>query len=426
MSFEKWKTALVQSFSNARLTDEAFTDLRRLLEAQRYMLFAFTSCGWFFSELSGIEPMQNLAYACRALQLGISESKQHATLEEFLADLALARSNIGKETGATLFTKHILPYFYHNHMMAFIVAMEKMFGIIPGTSIQRYGYDCTVKAFGMLNGGVDVNNTGVFQVAILHHRYSKHDTFQVIVDCTGRNEPESWVVRNDEKIKKMGNSFVVALKTNPTAKHFLISSIFATLQEDIAAVYLKKITEKSVKQFSTWFGGNENDLALLKSFYPAIPEYFRRSIGFVLQQQWDNVFRKSDLITKAGICCIELFALFTKIRQHDVEIDLTFSADRCEKQLLIELEKMKRHLTADQCENISLLMDIVDLYHLPVAKHRLEDIFFPVLTNSVATLHQQVVNSTTKKKVDYDKELLVKILKFAHRMNFNTDQFPLT
>jgi len=48
------------------------TEMRRgeeLLELERNTLRLFTSCGWFFDELDGIEPVQNLRYAARALEL---------------------------------------------------------------------------------------------------------------------------------------------------------------------------------------------------------------------------------------------------------------------------------------------------------------------------------------------------------------------
>jgi len=40
-----------------------------LLELQRHSLMMFTSCGWFFDQLSRIEPVQVLLYAARALEL---------------------------------------------------------------------------------------------------------------------------------------------------------------------------------------------------------------------------------------------------------------------------------------------------------------------------------------------------------------------
>jgi hypothetical protein len=41
----------------------------RLLEMQRQALLMYTSCGWFFSEISGLETVQVLKYAARAAQL---------------------------------------------------------------------------------------------------------------------------------------------------------------------------------------------------------------------------------------------------------------------------------------------------------------------------------------------------------------------
>ena len=40
----------------------------RMLEAQRHALLMYTSCGWFFDELSGIETVQVIQYAARAVQ----------------------------------------------------------------------------------------------------------------------------------------------------------------------------------------------------------------------------------------------------------------------------------------------------------------------------------------------------------------------
>lgn len=65
----------------------------RLMELQRHAMLMFTSCGWFFDEVSGIETVQVLQYAGRALQL--AEEALGVSLESaFLDRLAGARSNI--------------------------------------------------------------------------------------------------------------------------------------------------------------------------------------------------------------------------------------------------------------------------------------------------------------------------------------------
>jgi hypothetical protein len=43
-------------------------DVVRLLEMQRHRMLMYTSCGWFFDDPAGLEPVQNLKYAALALQ----------------------------------------------------------------------------------------------------------------------------------------------------------------------------------------------------------------------------------------------------------------------------------------------------------------------------------------------------------------------
>lgn len=64
-----------------------------LLEGQKFCQYMFTSCGWFFSEISGLEAMQNLKYAVKAIDL-YSRYDIHEIVENFLETLENARSNI--------------------------------------------------------------------------------------------------------------------------------------------------------------------------------------------------------------------------------------------------------------------------------------------------------------------------------------------
>ena len=48
----------------------------KLLEMQRNAMLMYTSCGWFFDELSGIETVQVIHYAGRAIQLARRRSRR--------------------------------------------------------------------------------------------------------------------------------------------------------------------------------------------------------------------------------------------------------------------------------------------------------------------------------------------------------------
>ena len=74
------------------LDPTARLEARRLLELQRNRLLMYTSCGWFFDELSAIEPVQILRYAAMALQY-LADLGGPRLEEEFVRRLAAAPTN---------------------------------------------------------------------------------------------------------------------------------------------------------------------------------------------------------------------------------------------------------------------------------------------------------------------------------------------
>jgi len=78
-----------------------------LLEMQRHRLAMFTSCGWFFDEISGLEAAQCLKSAARAIDLAGDFGVKLE--EEFKTLLARAPSNLKKyENGAKVYEKLVL------------------------------------------------------------------------------------------------------------------------------------------------------------------------------------------------------------------------------------------------------------------------------------------------------------------------------
>jgi alpha-amylase/alpha-mannosidase (GH57 family) len=81
-----------------------------LMEMQRHTQLMFTSCGWFFDDISGIEAVQIIAYAARVLQLARQLFGDQTTALEpaFLARLAEARSNVASAgDGALLYKQQV-------------------------------------------------------------------------------------------------------------------------------------------------------------------------------------------------------------------------------------------------------------------------------------------------------------------------------
>jgi alpha-amylase/alpha-mannosidase (GH57 family) len=81
----------------------------RLMEVQRNAMLMYTSCGWFFDEISGIETTQIMQYACRAMQL-VSQITEFNLETEFLSRLELAPSNVPSlQDGAQIYHRYVVP-----------------------------------------------------------------------------------------------------------------------------------------------------------------------------------------------------------------------------------------------------------------------------------------------------------------------------
>jgi alpha-amylase/alpha-mannosidase (GH57 family) len=81
----------------------------KLLELQRHAMLMYTSCGWFFDELSGIETVQVMQYAGRAVQLG-QELFQRDLESGFLERLQAAKSNLGDQgDGRQIYERYVKP-----------------------------------------------------------------------------------------------------------------------------------------------------------------------------------------------------------------------------------------------------------------------------------------------------------------------------
>ncbi|MBI4834735.1 MAG: DUF3536 domain-containing protein [Planctomycetes bacterium] len=96
----------------------------KLLEMQRHTMLMYTSCGWFFDDISGIETVQVMQYAARAIQL--TRELTGKNLEPvFINNLAEAKGNLADyPNGAIVYEKLVRP------MEATLVSVGAHFAIM--------------------------------------------------------------------------------------------------------------------------------------------------------------------------------------------------------------------------------------------------------------------------------------------------------
>jgi len=116
-----------QRLLGARASAHTISTLLRLLEGQRFRMYTFTSCGWFFADISGLEPIQNMRYAIQAVNL-YQQFSDKDLMYLLLQSLKGAKSNIsGIGTGAEILVSlepthehgyEAIAFFVLNHLIA--------------------------------------------------------------------------------------------------------------------------------------------------------------------------------------------------------------------------------------------------------------------------------------------------------------------
>lgn len=109
---DQYVRVLIGELGRDEFTDKYAYDARTaltLLDAQYHAMAMYTSCGWFFNDVSGLETVQILRYAARVMDL-LDDLGEDTAETEFLAVLSKARSNVVAEgDGRRIFEAHVNP-----------------------------------------------------------------------------------------------------------------------------------------------------------------------------------------------------------------------------------------------------------------------------------------------------------------------------
>ncbi len=101
------KERFLSEHARKSLNEEEKEKCCQLLEAQRCSLFMYTSCAWFFDDISGIEPVQIMKFALRAMELVQPYYKEEIE-GRFLKILGQAKSNYPEQgSGADIFNRYV-------------------------------------------------------------------------------------------------------------------------------------------------------------------------------------------------------------------------------------------------------------------------------------------------------------------------------
>ncbi|QED37087.1 DUF3536 domain-containing protein [Antarcticibacterium arcticum] len=126
------------------LTHDDKVKLLKLLEMQYHAMLMYTSCGWFFDEVTGIESMQDIFYAKRAIQLA-EEISGVSYEDEFTKKLENIPSNIPEYgTALTAYNKFVKPMALDMIRIGAHYAVSSLFEEFP-EEVSLYNFSASVK-----------------------------------------------------------------------------------------------------------------------------------------------------------------------------------------------------------------------------------------------------------------------------------------
>ena len=162
--------AFVQRHARHPLDRAGQTRVLKALELQRHAMLMYTSCGWFFDELSGIETTQVIMYAGRVLQLGRDIFGEDLE-QEFLALLEKAPSNIPEHAnGKVIYEKFVRPAIVDLMKVGAHYAVSSLF--------HDYADEARIYAFGALRLGVEARESGRSRMVVGHARLVSEITLE--------------------------------------------------------------------------------------------------------------------------------------------------------------------------------------------------------------------------------------------------------
>jgi alpha-amylase/alpha-mannosidase (GH57 family) len=205
----------------------------KLLEMQKNTMLMFTSCGWFFDEISGIETTQIIKYSARVIQLA-EELWGLPVEKEYLSILEKASSNVSKLTNGSIIYKMLVKSAILNFIRVGVhYAISSLFEEYP-ENMKLYCYSARSEAYELMKAGK--LRLGIGKVNIRS-------------DITWEDESISFAVLH------MGDH-----NLNGGSRKFMDDEAFSIMKEEITEAFDKGDVPEIIRLMDRHFGNNNLSL----------------------------------------------------------------------------------------------------------------------------------------------------------------------
>ncbi len=327
------------------LSGEEKIRILKILEIQRHSLLMYTSCGWFFDEISGIETVQVILYAARAIQL-LNEVSGINLEKDFLDLLKKIPSNIPELKNAKMvYERFVKPAIIDLQRVAAHYAVSSLF--------EEYS---------------DRTRIYCYDVEDIERDFKEAGRLKIII---GRAVMRSRIT-NDEKTISYAFLHMGDQNLNGGVRESLSDEKYEKMHKALANSFLKLNIAEIILSIEKYFGTHSYSLWHLfkdenRKVFNKIMENTLADIEFSFRQIYENHYPLMQAMKETGtplpkplLTAVE-FIINTDFKRMledagTIDIEKLLRLSNEAKSWSIELNKTELSYTASQ--KINYLMEI--------------------------------------------------------------------
>ena len=402
------------------LSDAQKVEAMELLEIQRQSMLMYTSCGWFFSEISGIETVQVMKYAARLLQL--AKKFIDKDLEtNFLNILQEAKSNFAEYgNGKEIYNRFVKPSVITSKQIVSLWAVSSLYQNMNEEDdvycykIKRLSYKKVKKGeTNFVTGNIEVKSKITLEktnMAFALIQFSGGDFHCAIRECTSDfSDVQKELIRTymvnppTEIIRMLDNYF--------GQEYFTLKDIFIEERRKILQVLLKGKLKNFAQTYESIYNAGKSSIYHLQTLGLDVPEEFKISAQYCLSKQFNELFSNGFLDPDTIQQAIDLNL---EIKKLGITVDKTQTSKIFEKKVAQNVNRLAYGMEIQQAEVTLELLDNIDKLELNVDISEAQNIYF----NKIAINFGSIIDSIN---CDMDKEMLQLLFDIGSRLNINTD-----
>ena len=413
------------------LSEEEKVRGMELLEMQRQAMLMYTSCGWFFNEISGIETVQIMKYAARAIQLAANFDNENIE-EPFLNILGQAQSNIKEfKTGKDIYLNWVKPS---------VVTLKEVASLWVISSIyQEFEDEEDVYCYNVKRNNYQMVEKGNSNLVICNIEVTSKITFQKSnLICTlmqfadGDFHCAIKEFSNNEEYNELKNSLIRTYTLYPLTEiirtidekfgkeYFTLKDIFIEERKKILQILLKDQLKKFADRYEEMYDQGKSSIYHMQSLGLEIPREFKLSAGYTLSHKYNDLLAESNGFVENSVIQ-QIMAINYEAKKIGIDIDKTVSDKNFSRTLIKNLIRLTKSFEYQQAEAIVELFDIIEKLELNIDIAEAQNIYFNKIYHRIG----DIIENNLQQPREKDLKFIQTLLNIGEKLNINVDFYRM-